>query len=893
MDTARWERIQTLFHKAADLSESEQQALLQNACGDDDALLADVVALLKEDVRGGSLLDGGLAQAADRVLTDGVTSLLGSKDLGPYRVKKVLGEGGMGVVYLAEREDLGSLVAIKILRDAWLSPARRERFTSEQRTLAQLNHPSIARLYDADTLSDGTPCFVMEYVEGIPLTEYCKKHNCPVERRLQLFRLVCEAVLYAHQNAVIHRDLKPSNILVKSDGSVRLLDFGIAKQIDTLDSTVDQTRTGLRLMTPAYAAPEQARGDRVGIQADVYSLGVILYELLAGQLPFNLINLTPAEAATIIVDHEPGRPSIVARKKDGRADAGVTAPAISKAAWSELDVLCLKAMRKDPERRYRSVEAFIRDIDHYLRGEPLEARPDTLGYRLAKFAARNRSSVSVAAAVLIIVVGLVVFFTVRLAKARNAAMAEAARTHRIQSFMLNLFEGGDQSVGPAEDLRVVTLVDRGAQEARALDGEPAVQAELYETLGTIYQNLGKFDQAEKLISSSLEQRKALFGEDSPEVAEILVDFALLRDAQAKFDDAERLAQQGLAMAKRHLPSNHPAVAKATSSLGKILEDRGEYDKAIPVLEEAVRLQSGSDAQVADLSASMTELANSHFYAGNYSVSDALNKQILAMDRKLYGERHPHVADDLINLGAIQFEGGHYAEAELYYRQGLGIIQAFYGKDHAETGSAFTMLGRALIPQKKLKEAEVMLGEALGIAERVYGKVHPRVASALNELGRIAQQQGDLKGAESYFSRMADIYREVYKGKHYYIGLALSNLGGAYVEDKQYERAERCFREALQIYGQTLSAGHQNVGIARARLGRALLRQRRFVEAEAESRAAYVILLKQTNPPAAWLNNARTDLAEEYDGLKKPDQAAKFRAELAQSAQNQTSLITKK
>src|SRR5580704_10656236 len=255
MDSARWERIQALFHEAADLSEPEQRSFLRTACTDDDDLMADVLALLEEDARSASLLDRDLAHVAHDVLDEVAPASFPFKEFGPYRIKEPLGEGGMGVVYLAERIDLGSLVAIKILRDAWLSPSRRERFASEQRTLAQLNHPSIARLYDADTLDDGTPWFVMEYVEGVPLTEYCSEHACLFEERLQLFRAVCEAVQYAHQHAVIHRDLKPSNILVKNDGSVRLLDFGIAKQLESLETPTskDQTLTGLRLMTPAYA----------------------------------------------------------------------------------------------------------------------------------------------------------------------------------------------------------------------------------------------------------------------------------------------------------------------------------------------------------------------------------------------------------------------------------------------------------------------------------------------------------------------------------------------------------------------------------------------------------------------------------------------------------------
>src|SRR5215471_1788776 len=254
MDSSRLKRIQTLFLEAAELPEAERSGFLNTECADDDELIAEVSAMLKEDARGGSLLDGGLAEVAHQMLGQVPVT---SGQLGPYRLRNVLGEGGMGVVYLAQREDFGAQVAIKFLRDAWLSPARRERFLSEQRTLAQLSHPSIARIYDADTLDNGTPWFAMEYVEGAPLTEYCRMRGCSIEDRLRLFCSVCDAVQYAHQHAIIHRYLKPSNILVKPGGEVKLLDFGIAKQIDPLSQTSDQTQTVMRLLTPAYAAPEQ------------------------------------------------------------------------------------------------------------------------------------------------------------------------------------------------------------------------------------------------------------------------------------------------------------------------------------------------------------------------------------------------------------------------------------------------------------------------------------------------------------------------------------------------------------------------------------------------------------------------------------------------------------
>jgi serine/threonine protein kinase/Flp pilus assembly protein TadD len=884
MDSTRWERIQTLFHDVADLPEPEQHVFLKAACGDDDGLMADVLALLEEDARGASLLDRDLAHVAHQVLDEAAPASLPFKEFGPYRIKEALGEGGMGVVYLAERTDLGSLVAIKILRDAWLSPARRERFASEQRTLAQLNHPSIARLYDADTLDDGTPWFVMEYVEGVPLTEYCIEHACSIEERLQLFRAVCEAVQYAHQHAVIHRDLKPSNILVKPDGTVRLLDFGIAKQLEGLETPAaqgkDQTMTGLRLMTPAYAAPEQIRGDRVGIHTDVYSLGVILYELLAGKLPFDLSTRTPGEAEAMIVGYDPERPSAVAKGTAKLPGANPNIPSASKTAWADLDVLCLTAMHKDTQRRYQSVEALIRDIDHYLRGEPLEARADSFRYRLGKFVRRNRRAVSAAALVFTVVVGLVVFFTVRLAIARNAALAEAARTQRIQRFMVNLFQGGDAAAGPADSLRVVSLLDRGVQEAETLNNDPKVQAELYQNLGSIYQKLGKFDQADSLLRRALEQRKSLFGVDSPEVAESLLALSLLRSDQAHLEEAEQLARQSLEMAKRHFPSNHPAVARAMLALGKVLGQRGSYDQAIQVLGEAVRLQSASGAATPDLASSLSALADAQYSAGHYDVCDPLYRRVLEMHRQLYGPRHPLVADDLASLGAVRQDLGYYSEAEEFHRQALDITESYYGKDHPKTAASLTALGQSFMYQKKYDEAVTVLQRALAIQEHVYGPVHPSVAETLNELGSVASMRDQLDEAETFLRRAADTYRAVYGDHHYLVAIALSNVATVYMSKKDYPRAEQLFRDVVRRLTETLSAGNVNTGIARVKLGRALLRQNRYAEAEVETLAGYENLTKQTSPSTSFVRAARKDLVADYEALQQPDKAAKFRAELA-------------
>jgi serine/threonine-protein kinase len=732
-DAARWERIQQLFHEAADRPAAERRALLEAACAGDAEMLADVLGMLEEDVRAGSLLDGDVAELAGELVGAAPADPLVQARFGPYRVERLLGEGGMGVVYLGAREDLGTRVAIKVLPDAWLSPSRRERFASEQRTLAHLEHPSIARLYDADTLPDGTPWFVMEYVEGAPITEHCARREAPIRERLRLFREVCEAVRFAHAHAVIHRDLKPSNILVKDDGSIRLLDFGIAKPLESLDRPADRTHTGLRLMTPAYASPEQVRGERLGVHTDVYSLGVILYELLAGRLPFDLSRSTPAQAEAIVTERDPEKPSAVA------ARAPVVGVAASRTAWAELDVLCLTAMHKDPERRYRSVEALIRDVDHYLRGEPLEARPESVRYRVGKFVRRHRRALGAAAIVLAAVVGLVAFFTVRLAIARNQAVAQAERTERIQQFTLDLFQGG-QEAGPAEDLRVVSLLDRGLREARALDREPETQASLYLTLGGIYQKLGRFEQADTLLKSALEKRRALFGAEHPQVAESLVALGSLRYDQAKLDEAESLVREGLAMDQKLLPRGIPPSRRRPPRSERSSRAAGTTTGAIKVLDDAVRMQSAGGEPSADLAASLTELANATSTRGTTTASEALNQRVIEMDRAIHGARHPNVADDLINLGAIKFERGRYKEAESDYRAALDIIRAWYGEDHQETASAETMIARALLAQKRNDEALVLLRQALAVQERVYGKVHPRVASALNELGLASMNQ---------------------------------------------------------------------------------------------------------------------------------------------------------
>jgi serine/threonine protein kinase len=649
MDGARWRQIQDLFHYALTLPASKQLAYLQETCGDDRELLPEVLAMLEQDATGNSVLDHGVAELAQKTLKYPVPL---SKEFGGYRIIELLGEGGMGVVYLAERKALEDRVAIKLLRDAWVSPSRRQRFASEQRTLAQLNHPSIARLYDAATMEDGTPYFVMEYVEGVPLTQYCREHSSSFEQRLKLFRAVCEAVQHAHAHAVIHRDLKPSNILVRADGTVRLLDFGIAKQVESLDLPVDQTMTGLRMMTPAYAAPEQVRGDRVGIGTDVYSLGVILYELLAGELPFDLSNLTPAEAAAIVAEHEPGRPSAAFQRS--QADTS-TPKSLTKAAWSDLDVLCLTAMHKDPRRRYSSVEALIRDIDHYLHGEPLEARPDTIGYRLGKFLTRNWRPVALGSAAFALVIGLVVFFTLRLARERDYAAQQTAIATAVNQFLADdlLGRGNPFQSGKAAETLFDAIKEASPSIDRKFAKEPEVAARLHLTIAQALDNRSNYPEAR----SEYERAHTIFLQTEGPLSQSAIAVQL-----------QRATMEARSFQAGGIPTAKSLVGEQESLLSKIARPGKELQVWLLTAKGMIALVE-SDAKAAnryfkeasDLAATVPDfdevarynlkqrLAFTYIRLGDGATAERLARELIAPLSTTSGPDSPYVLRVRLNL----------------------------------------------------------------------------------------------------------------------------------------------------------------------------------------------------------------------------------------------------
>ena len=873
MDESRWKEIQDIFSRSVDLPKEIQRIAVEEMCAGDESLVREILELIEEDHRTNLLLDSNLEQTAQAVLDFGPLPSLIQRQIGPYRLLELLGEGGMGVVYLAERTDIGGQVAIKLLRDAWLSPMRRHRFRIEQLTLAQLNHPSIARIYDSNTLEDGTPWFVMEYADGLPLTEYWSKHEGTIRDCLLLIRRVCEAVQYAHSHAIIHRDLKPSNILVSQTGDVKLLDFGIAKQLNSEESQENRTITGLRMMTLAYAAPEQMIGNAVGVYTDVYAIGVLLYELVTGHLPQRTYSSETDGVGGMTNEYQVEKPSSLVRREKHEIRGQ-----LSKAEWADLDVLSLKALEPLPERRYGTADALIRDLDALLEGRPLEARPNKLSYTIGKFARRNRSVIVSLAAMLLLVAATVVFYTVRLERARNAALREATRTLRIQQFTESLFDGGDKSAGPAMDLKAVQLLDRGRLEAASLSGDPEMQSDMQETLGSIYQKLGKLDLAEPLLVSALDEQRKFLSGDNRKIADSLVALGLLRKDQGKLDEAETLVRQGVEMNQRISAAPGPNIARSMVALGTVLEVRAKYDEARQILEEALRLQPQSKDATAETAENLTALADVTFYQGQYDLSEKLNNQALEIDRRLFGDQNPAVAQEFNNLGAIEMNRGNYPASEAYYRRALAITESWYGMDHPETAANLTALAQPLTFEKHEAEAQNLLERALMIQKQVNGPVDATVATTQNQLGILAFQRKQYDVARNYFTQAMGIWKQLFGDKYPSVAVAYSNLGSVCLEEKDFTCSEKMYREAVNRLDQ-YSPNSLNDAVAHLKLGRAFLREGRFADAEPESLIGYKYLVKHMVPTDRFLTSSRKDLAAIYAGLHDTEKAAHYQSEL--------------
>jgi eukaryotic-like serine/threonine-protein kinase len=838
-DPTRWELVQSLFHGAAALPPDQRQEMLDRECAQDPTLLAEVMELLQHDGTAAPLLDEGL-EAISADLLDQPLPI--GRSIGPYRIVGVVGEGGMGVVYLAERDDLRSRVAIKMLRDAWVSPTGRSRFEREQRMLARLNHPHIARLLDAATLPDGRPYFVIEHVDGVPITDYCAGRGSSVVERLSLFRSLCAAVEFAHRSAILHRDLKPSNVLVTAEGEVKLLDFGIAKQLADLDSETDLTRTGTRPMTPAYASPEQIRGEPVGVESDVYSLGVILYELLTGSPPLARPGMAPGEVEAAILAEEPEKPSVAARRLGGTNRPTTT----TSAAWRDLDVVCLTALQKDPGRRYRSVEALVRDLDNHRRGLPLEARPDSFRYRAGKFVRRNARQVIAGSAGAALLLLLSAGYASSLVTANRRIQTEAEKARQISDFLIGLFEAGDPfGLEPTTD--VSALLARGEAQAAELEGQPSLQAELLEVLGRVRTNRSEYDRADTLLNRALALRRA-GAPGSLELAATLRSVAVLRYNQGDNEGAEAVLREALALQDRLLPRLHDSRAETLDHLGVALTGQSRYSEANDAMFEALDIRRALFPEPAPaLGETLNNLAVSLYFQGDLDRAERLYLEAIENDAVLFGREHPSLATNYANLARIYQDREQFDRAAELYERALGMRTAALGSDHAETAISHSQLAGLRDVMGDLEGARFHHLAALEIRRRVLGPDHPSVATSLNGLSLVQHQQGDYDSAAAGFRRVVEIYSSALGPRHRFTGVGLSNLAASLARAGRDAEAENAFQGGLDILAEVHPPDHPELAFNRYRYAEFLVGAGREADAEPLLRAAHGAMLASHGP----------------------------------------------
>jgi eukaryotic-like serine/threonine-protein kinase len=874
-----WKRVEAVLNEALELRPEDRSAYLDRACAGDPELRREVDSLLATVDKSLGFIEQPLHKVAKHLAeeSEGPGSRIQS-----YQLLRVIGEGGMGKVYLAARADdqFNQQVAIKLLQASFAQTTTMLlRFRGERQILADLDHPNIARLLDGGVTPSGSPFLAMEYVDGVPIHEYCRANHLSIEQRLQLFVTVCGAVDYAHKHLVVHRDIKPANILVTKEGTPKLLDFGIAKLIDSDQGAAAQTRTADRLMTPEYASPEQITGAAVTTATDVYALGVVLYELLSGSRPFSLAAMTPVELYRAICERDPEAPSTRAAKS---ASSALGATKVD----GELDNIVLMAMRKEAGQRYRSARELGDDITAYLNGYPVRAKTATLGYRSAKFVRRNRAAVAVAALAIVALVG----FSIGMAVLAKRARQQQAIADRESSFLSSVFAASTPIQARGNQVTARDLLDRGLQRVdRELSGEPEAQAAMLQSIGRSYHALGLYDQAKPLLQRAYQLRNDLFGGADLSTAESAEDLATTDRLQSEYAEAEKLFRTSLAVREKKLGPNDLLVAQSLSDLGDCLTQENREAEAEPLLRRSLAIfRKTDDAAGADTRGYLAVILQR---AGNFSEATALRREQAENYRKTQGTDTPDYLLTMHNLAASLIDSGDLLNAEKSERQVIEIRRKI-DPGHPDIGYSLNNLGWILLEEGNWEEAGPFLRENLEITGK-FGSKSDRIATAQNNWGHYLQEKGDYAGAQAAFNQALKTMLELRGPESWQVAKVRSNLGQlkfdkrdyagaegefdgvldlaqklggddhpqvaaaliALAEAKMFEgqsvAAEPLLRKALSIREKRLNPGHPAIMLAQVRLGEALIAQGRALEAEPLLRHALKTAVGSTFPLVRW------------------------------------------
>jgi eukaryotic-like serine/threonine-protein kinase len=864
-DVAGWARIQEVFHAALEMPDAGREAWLRQVAADDMALHAEVRSLLAahdaEDLLGTPVE----APRTPRLFG------LESDTIGPYRILRPLGQGGMGMVFLAAHEEHGisRTLALKLLRRDFEVPRLLERFSAERRILGRLEHPGIARLISAGATASGQPYFAMEFVEGTDLVHYCRERQADTATRLQLFLHVCDAVEYAHQQLVVHRDLKPGNILVTADGRPKLLDFGIAKLLDHDDDTGTRTRTG-PWFTPEYASPEQVRGEPVSTQSDVYALGVILYELLTGSRPFDLRGLSPAALEQVVTTNVPDRPS--ARAGDAR---------LSRALQGDLDTIVLKALAKEPSRRYAGVRDLADDVRRHLAHEPVRARPYSWPYRASRFVQRHRLGVSTAAIVTISLVGTLAAVSWQAAVAareRDRAERALVESQDVSRFLAELFQAADPARMAGDTVAARAILRRGVATVEQLANQPLVQARMLDALGMVFVNLGEYERAREFLARALALRQRHLGAQDQDVGESLRHMGRVFRALSRYAEAESVYLAALDMFRSTRGERSLEVAGTLEDLGFLEPYLGRPRESTAYYRQALALQREIHGD------RHTDVANVTLLLGLSLWRQGANRDALGLVQEAVMRYQRDAAPDDPRTGTAMFHladltvaiTGDTVEAERLYREGLRIRRRTRGR--LDTGSSHGRgsLASLLSARGEHAQAESLYHEVLDVALAVVGPEAPDIAAAMEALADELGRQHRYDEALPLQRRALAMWRRMVGPEHAAVASNMSGLADLLLEHGDYAEARTTLQETIAMRIRLNGARHPLVGSGYSALGEVLFREKRYQEAEVALQQALTILRSQLRDEQADVVITFRRLAAVCDAQGRRDEGARYR-----------------
>jgi serine/threonine-protein kinase len=834
-DAERLRRARELFDAAVDLPPPERRAFLEAQAGSEPELVAEVSALIAEAERTAPGLPSRLEEGLPPSRAD-AAALVGQR-LGAYDVVRLEGLGGMGAVYEGRRADdqYHKRVAIKLVQGDLHSPPTLARFRRERQILASLQHRNIATLLDGGVSPDGRPFLVMEYVEGEPITTWCDRRSLTVAQRIALFRQVCEAVRHAHRNLVIHRDLKPGNILVTPEGDVKLLDFGVAKLLGPdAEEEMPLTRGGARAFTPEYASPEQIRGETLTTASDVYSMGVVLYELLAGRRP-HVGGGSVAAIERAVLEAPIARPSAVVTDEAARRCGERGARHLRRRLAGELDSIVMLALRPEPELRWASAEALAEDLRRYLDGRPVAAQRGWRGYRFRKFLQRNRVPVAAGALVLIVLIGGIVATGIQADRARQ----EQARAERVSGFLTDLLESVRPMTG-GRDVPVSELLDAAAQRvATEMADQPEARAELEGVIGQSYLALGRFDEAERHL------RKAL-------------------------DDQQRL----------HGARSEPALV-ALTWLGGVYLGRGDIAPADSIvrrsLEIAQTLPSQSDSLVANLLEQLGSVAHGK---GDVHLAERAHRQALEIRRRVFGPRSDPVVTSTNNLAVALGEQGKWAEAESLHRVVLAIEKVSHPPPSTEVADAENALASVLDFQNKYDEAESLYADVLRLRGTLFGRDNPEYAFTLMNYAMFIFDRGRYTEAADLSRQLLALRGKTLPESHPAIATSLQTLGRCLDRLGEHDSAGRVLAESFQLRSRYVGRDSWLTASSESVLGDHEIQMHDYPKAERYLLEADATLSKALGPDhPRTITNLRRIVAL-YEAWPKPERATRYQARLA-------------